>query len=85
MVMSTFMRTSAKIAVPTVSFTNSDESETIYIANDWRGGYTKYLKKEDYSKTGYIGRGSAKQVIYVRRHIVTDYWKNINGSLTVIG
>ena len=66
MVTTTFMRTTADIVGPIVFFADSDKIETIDIANDWRGGYKKYLQKEDYSKTGYIGQGSAKQVIYVR-------------------
>lgn len=65
MVISTFTRTNAEIVGPIVFFTESNKSETIYIANDWQGGYKKCLDKEDYSRTGYIGRGSAKQVIYV--------------------
>lgn len=66
MIISTFMHTNAEIVGPTVSFTNSDKSETISIATDWHDGLDKYLHKKDYSKTGYIGCGSAKQVIYVR-------------------
>ena len=69
MVISTFTRTNAEIVGPIVFFTEffteSNKSETIYIANDWQGGYKKCLDKEDYSRIGYIGRGSAKQVIYV--------------------
>ena len=46
MVMPTFMRTNPEIVGPTVSFTNSDESETISICQWADGYYEKYLRKE---------------------------------------
>jgi hypothetical protein len=82
MVLCMFTRENAKVAGPDVLFTCSDETEVILVADDWRNGYEKSLRKEDYSETGYIGRGSAKQVIYVCFVCVSVYWKNIYGSLT---
>jgi hypothetical protein len=39
--------------------------ETILIAKDWQEGWEKSLRKEDYSKSGYIGQGTSKRVVYV--------------------
>lgn len=40
--------------------------ESICIASDWKTGLAKCSRKEDFSSTGFIGRGSSKNVVYVR-------------------
>jgi hypothetical protein len=50
---------------PAITFSRSETIETILIAEDWQEGWEKSLRKEDYSKSGYIGRGTSKRVIYV--------------------
>ena len=65
MVPCTFTRLVAKLDGPKVSFNHSEEVETILVAEDWEEGWEKSLQKEDYSTSGYIGRGTSKRVIYV--------------------
>ena len=67
MVPCTFTRSIAELNGPKVSFNHSEAVETILVAagEDWKEGWQKSLRKEDYSTSGYIGRGTSKQVIYV--------------------
>ncbi|KAM6501725.1 hypothetical protein JOM56_001702, partial [Amanita muscaria] len=66
MVPCTFRRLVATIDGPDVIFSRSESIETILIAEDWREGWDKSLRKEDFSKSGYIGQGTSKRVIYAR-------------------
>jgi hypothetical protein len=61
----TFTRSDAHIEGPTVIFTHSETISTIFVADDWKEGWEKSRRKEDYSQSGYIGRGASKRVIYV--------------------
>ena len=61
----TFTRLDAHIEGPTVIFTQSETISTILVADDWKEGWEKSCRKEDYSQSGYIGRGTSKRVIYV--------------------
>jgi hypothetical protein len=65
MVPCTFTRLVAELDGPKVSFNRSEAVETILVAEDWEEGWEKSLRKEDYSTSGYIGRGTSKRVIYV--------------------
>ena len=65
MVPCTFTRLVAKLDGSKVSFNRSEAIETILVAEDWKEGWEKSLRKEDYSTSGYIGRGTSKRVIYV--------------------
>jgi len=62
----TFTRFVSSIDGPDITFSHSETVETILIAQDWKTGWEMSLQKEDYSKSGYIGQGSSKRVIYVR-------------------
>ncbi|KAF8811671.1 hypothetical protein BYT27DRAFT_7088937 [Phlegmacium glaucopus] len=64
MVPCTFRRLVAKIDGPDVLFSHSETIKTILIAEDWQEGWEKSLRKEDYSKSGYVGQGMSKCVIY---------------------
>ena len=55
----------SEIIEPNVSFNRSEMIETILVAEDWKEGWEKSLRKEDYSTSGFIGRGTSKRVIYV--------------------
>ena len=65
MVPCTFTRSVAKLNGPKVSFNRSEAVEIILVAQDWKEGWEKSLRKEDYSTSGYIGQGTSKRVIYV--------------------
>lgn len=65
MVPCTFSRSVAELDGPKVSFNHSEVIETILVAEDWKEGWEKSLRKEDYSSSGFIGRGTSKRVIYV--------------------
>ena len=65
MVPCTFIRSVAEVLGPSVIFSSSELTETIYLAGDWKDGWEKSLRKEEYGDSGYIGKGSAKRVIYV--------------------
>lgn len=42
------------------------EYDSIYVASDWEVGRDRAKKGEAFHDTGYVGSGSAKEVIYVR-------------------
>jgi hypothetical protein len=42
------------------------QTEYISIAGDWKAGLQKARKHKEFYETGYLGSGSAKQVVYVR-------------------
>jgi hypothetical protein len=65
MVPCTFRRSVSSIDGPDITFSRSETIETILIAEDWQEGWEKSLRKEDYNKTGYIGQGTSKRMIYV--------------------
>ena len=65
MVPCTFTRLVSSISGPVITFSCSEIVETILVAEDWKEGWEKYLRKEDYNNSGYIGQGSSKRVIYV--------------------
>ena len=51
----TFTWSDAHIEGPTVIFTHSETISTILVADDWKKGWEKSCRKEDYSQSGYIG------------------------------
>ena len=66
MIPCTFRRFVSSIVGPDITFSHSETVETILVADDWQKGWKMSLQKEDYSKSGYIGQGTSKRVIYVR-------------------
>jgi hypothetical protein len=65
MVPCNFTRSVSELIGPNVCFNRSEVVETILVADDWKEGWEKSLIKEDYSTSGFIGRGASKRVIYV--------------------
>lgn len=65
MVPCTFTRMVSELIGPNVYFNRSEAVETILVSEDWKEGWEKSLRKEDYSTSGFIGRGTSKRVIYV--------------------
>ena len=72
MVPCNFRRLVSSIDGPDITFSRSETIETILIAEDWEEGWEKSLQKEDYSKSGYIGRGTSKHVIYVCSELISQ-------------
>lgn len=70
MVPCTFTRLVSSINGPDITFSRSETVETILIADDWKEGWERSLRKEDYDKSGYIGQGSSKRVIYVSFELI---------------
>ena len=59
MVPCTFTCSVAELDGPKVLFNHSEEVETTLVAaEDWKEGWGKSLQKEDYSTSGFIGRGT---------------------------
>jgi len=65
MIPCTFRHFVSSIVGSDVTFSHSEMVETILIADDWQKGWEMCQQKEDYSKSGYIGQGTSKRVIYV--------------------
>ena len=74
MVPCTFTRSVAELIGPKVLFNRSEAVETILVAEDWKEGWEKSLRKEDYSTSGFIGRGTSKRVIYVCSSLPCQYF-----------
>jgi hypothetical protein len=74
MVPCTFTRSVAELNGPEVSFNHSKAVETILVAEDWKEGWEKSLRKEDYSTSGFIGQGTSKRVIYVCSSLPCQYF-----------
>ena len=65
MVPCTFRRLVSSIEGPDITFVRSETIEMILIAEDWYEGWNKFLEKEDHFKSGYIGQGTSKHMVYV--------------------
>ncbi|KAG6866888.1 hypothetical protein C0993_007387 [Termitomyces sp. T159_Od127] len=66
MIQCSFKRRTASIDGPVISWNDSDKIEVIQIPRNWIDGHKKAKAHQDFKGSGYIGSGSAKQVIYAR-------------------
>jgi hypothetical protein len=57
---------------PDITFSRSETNEMILIAEDWLQGWERSLQKEEYNKSGYIGRGTSKRMIYVGFELISQ-------------